>query len=582
MYVLRVEIANFRGIKTADWTLDGACLCLIGPNDSTKTTLLDAIEMALLPSPYLNLSEVDFHLAKTEDPVEIRVTVGGIPSESQLWTDGKFGFLKRGWKKASGLIEEPEDEECEPVLTIRLRVSKSYEPEWAVMAERNLEGVSISTQNRAQMGMVRLGDDVDRDLAWGRYSVLTRFTGGDAADAVIADAQRKLRNAVKQGNIEELNAAARTVEEAAKKLGVRPACSYQAALDSKLVTFRQGAFALHDGDIPVRAAGLGTRRLTALAIQRAAVPDGAIVLIDEVEHGLEPHRIRRLIRNLQQGLAPGPAATGEPKLGQVIMTTHSAIPLFELQHEHIRVLRPEGGRTVVLCPGKEAQGVLRTVPSAFLASKVLLCEGATEVGFSRGVAERWISEHNGIPIEHHGVEIADGGGSNGPAYAVAVAKLQYPVLYLGDSDRTKPSDVSRMEHEHVKVVLWSDKLCIEERIALDLPSDGFSRLLEQTCKNRNQESVAGAVAAALGGIHIPRDPTRVESWITGDTTPSVLRRAFGQAAKGARDRPGWFKTVDGGRFLGKLVSEYLPQMANTDVGRKLKEVEDWCYDGGTS
>jgi len=581
VYVLRVEIANFRGIRSADWTLDGTCLCLIGPNDTTKTTLLDAIDMALSPTPYLSISEVDFHNAKTDDPIEIRVTVGGIPPGSHLWTDSRFGFLTRGWRKEGGLTDEPEEEDCEPVLTVRLRIGSSYEPEWTVMADRNQEGVPVSPQNRAQLGVVRLGDDIDRDLAWGRYSVLTRLTGGDAAEAV-AEAQRKLRNAARGGSIDELNAAARTVEEAARKLGVKPTSSYQAALDSKLVTFRQGAFALHDGDIPVRAAGLGTRRLAALAIQRAAVPDGAIVLIDEVEHGLEPHRIRRLLRNLRQGLDVRMTEAGAPKLGQVIMTTHSAIPLFELDREHIRVVRSEGGESGVLRPSEGAQGVLRTVPSAFLARRVLLCEGATEVGFCRSVAERWKSDHNGVPVEHFGVEIADGGGASGPTYATAMAGLQYAIMYLGDSDRIAQADINGMERAGVKVVLWSDKLCLEERIAADLPADGFKRLLEQTCR-RHEQSVAAAIASALGCNESPPHPHRPESWLSAGTDDLSLRLAFGRAAKGTKHRPGWFKTVDGGLFLGLLVSEYLAAMTSTDLGKKLAQAEDWCYqDGGTS
>jgi len=582
MHVLRVEIANLRGIKSADWTLGGVCLCLIGANDTTKTTLLDAVDMALSPSPYLSVSEVDFHNTKTDEPIEIRVTVGGIPPASHLWTDGKYGFLMRGWKKEGGLVDEPEDEDCEPVLTVRLRIGSSYEPEWTVMADRNQEGVPISPQNRAQLGVVRLGDDIDRDLAWGRYSVLTRLTGGDAAEAV-AEAQRKLRNAAKEGNIDELNAAARTVEEAARKLGVRPSSSYQAALDSKLVTFRQGAFALHDGDIPVRAAGLGTRRLAALAVQRAAVPDGAIVLIDEVEHGLEPHRIRRLLRNLRQGLGIGNSGVSEPRLGQVVMTTHSAVPLFELGREHIRVVRPLSGRTDVLSPSEDTQGVLRTVPAAFLARRVLLCEGATEVGFCRSAAERWRSNHNEVPVEHFGVEITDGGGSNGPAYAVAMAGLRYAIMYLGDSDRISREDVDSMEHAGVKAILWSDKLCLEERIAVDLPADGFRRLLEQTCRRRSAQSVADAIAQALGLRKTPPNPDRPESWLNGSTDNLSLRHAFGTAAKGTRNCPGWFKTIDGGSFLGLLVSEHLDAMASTDLGTKLAQVESWCYqDGGTS
>jgi hypothetical protein len=579
VHVYRVEIANFRGIKFADWTLAEVCLCLIGANDTTKTTLLDAIDMALSPSPYLSVSEVDFHKAKTDEPIEIRVTVGGIPSASHLWTDSKFGLLKRGWKKEGGLIDEPEEEDCEPVLTIRLRIGSSYEPEWTVMADRNQEGVPISQQNRAQLGVVRLGDDIDRDLAWGRYSVLTRLTGGDAAEAV-AEAQRKLRNAAKGGNIEELNAAARTVEEAARRLGVRPASSYQAALDSKLVTFRQGAFALHDGDIPVRAAGLGTRRLAALAIQRAAVPDGAIVLIDEVEHGLEPHRIRRLLRNLRQGLGVDIKGADEPKLGQVIMTTHSAVPLFELGREHIRVVRPLSGRTEVLCPSSDTQGILRRMPSSFLAREVLVCEGATEVGMCRRLAEHWMQSHDGVPIEHFGVEIADGGGSNAPDAAVALADLKYVVAYLGDSDHAKPSDVATMQTKGVKVMIWKGRLCTEERIALDLPQEGLAELLKLACAARGCDSI-GTVVSDILGTAKPVDPSKLESWYALGVSDPDFRAAFGRGAKGTEDRKGWFKSIEGGYALGRIIVGHLDELKDSPLAAKLREAEVWCYDSAT-
>jgi hypothetical protein len=555
---------------------------MVGPNDSTKTTLLDAIEYALSPSPYLNLSEVDFYNARTVKPIEILVTVGDIPLASPLWTDVKFGFLKRGWKPDSGLIDEPEDEECELVLTVRLRIDDSYEPQWAVVADRQPEGVWISHRDRALLGVVRLGTDVDRDLAWGRYSVLSRLTGGtDAADAVIAEAQRQLRIAAKTGDVEKLNEAARKVEAAAKRLGVRPASGYQPGLDSKLVTFRQGAFALHDGDVPLRAAGLGTRRLAALATQRAAVPEGAIVLIDEVEHGLEPHRIRRLLRNLRQGLQATGEPAADPRLGQVVMTTHSAVPLLELQRDDVRVVRSVAGRTDVLCPAEEAQGVLRTVPSAFLARKVLLCEGATEVGLCRQVAEHWKSTHDGVPVEQFGVDIADGGGSSARNSAIALADLKYDVAYLGDSDRATPADITKMTSKGVKVVLWDDRLCTEERLARDLPDDGFQRLLKLACTARGPESVARAVAAALKTDRIPQNPNQTESWTISGVTMSDLRRSFGQAAKGTSNRRGWFKSVDGGRALGKVVADYLVAVATTDLGKKLKDMENWCYDGGT-
>jgi predicted ATP-dependent endonuclease of OLD family len=53
MYLCHLKIENFRGIRALDWHTNGRALCLIGPSESTKTTILDAIELALLPRPTL-------------------------------------------------------------------------------------------------------------------------------------------------------------------------------------------------------------------------------------------------------------------------------------------------------------------------------------------------------------------------------------------------------------------------------------------------------------------------------------------------------------------------------------------------
>src|SRR3546814_20669124 len=82
-----------------------------------------------------------------------------------------------------------------------------------------------------------------------------------------------------------------------------------------------GSIALHDQGVPLRLAGLGTRRLATLALQKSAIREGAILLVDEIEHGLEPHRLIGAIAHLK---ADPVKATNEHKhLSQVLITQHS-------------------------------------------------------------------------------------------------------------------------------------------------------------------------------------------------------------------------------------------------------------------
>ena len=49
MYIAHISISEFRGIKSLDWSPSPSVNCMIGPGDSCKTTILDAIEIGLSP-----------------------------------------------------------------------------------------------------------------------------------------------------------------------------------------------------------------------------------------------------------------------------------------------------------------------------------------------------------------------------------------------------------------------------------------------------------------------------------------------------------------------------------------------------
>jgi putative ATP-dependent endonuclease of OLD family len=81
MRIVYVEIDNFRGIRKLRWAPNAKVNCLIGPGDSTKTTILDAIELALNPRSYRFADDSDFYDLDYDQPINIVVTVGGLPAE---------------------------------------------------------------------------------------------------------------------------------------------------------------------------------------------------------------------------------------------------------------------------------------------------------------------------------------------------------------------------------------------------------------------------------------------------------------------------------------------------------------------
>ena len=60
MKIRRLGISRFRGIRQLVWEPRGPFVCLLGPGDSTKTTILDAIELVLAPRWSVQFDDSDF------------------------------------------------------------------------------------------------------------------------------------------------------------------------------------------------------------------------------------------------------------------------------------------------------------------------------------------------------------------------------------------------------------------------------------------------------------------------------------------------------------------------------------------
>jgi hypothetical protein len=162
MQIREVTIQNFRGVRSFGWRPNSPLSCLVGPGDSCKSTILDAIELAL-GTRWAAFTDVDFTDGDTTQAMEIVVTVGQLPHEALR--EGRMGMHLRGWRTEIGLQDEPEGDD-EPVVTVKLSVDSSLEPAWELITDRQ-DPRPLSPRDRALFGMVRLGGDADRHLTWG-------------------------------------------------------------------------------------------------------------------------------------------------------------------------------------------------------------------------------------------------------------------------------------------------------------------------------------------------------------------------------------------------------------------------------
>jgi hypothetical protein len=558
MQIRHLRIERFRGIELLDWRTNGDLICLVGRGDSTKSTVIEAIELTLSPRWDYLFDDSDFYDANTDFPIVITATVGQLPDA--LRADNKFGLEIRGWSQADGIRDEPIEGD-EAVLSIRLKVDSSLEPEWTVINDRNPEGRTISYRDRQLLGVLMLSPFIDRHLTWNTGTVLFRLSGDlNSLRGILAEAGRAARSALTCEAVPVLTEAASRAQELAKGLGVAPRKSYRPALDIHRVNIGQGAISLHDGEIPLRRAGLGTRRLLTFALQREVAKSGGITLVDEIEHGLEPHRIRSLVRSLRP----------DKSRGQVIMTTHSPVAIQELAVSCLRIVRSSEGITKILEVPDSLQGVVRGASEAILGRKVIVCEGKTEIGFCRALDQFWSQRQGKEAFAYIGVvpiaPLEGGGTSRAPQYAIDIRRLGYSVCFLGDSDRELKPDPPAMHSEGIRVLLWADRMSIEDRVVRDLTWEGVIAVVAIAVEEKNEQSVIDAIKLRLGpGHRFPQGEFR--AW----QDSIELRNAIGSAAKSA----GWFKRINSGEHMGEVVCKYIDRIATTDIAQKILQLREW-------
>ncbi|HGJ9200363.1 TPA: ATP-dependent endonuclease [Pseudomonas aeruginosa] len=574
MQIRQLKVSNFRGISALDWTPGSPFCCLIGAGDSGKSTLLDAAEAAL-SSRWFSFTEPDFLDCDTSNPIVIEATVGEL--SKALKSDERLGLYIRGWTTGGELRDEPEGDD-EPVLTVRLTVDASMEPSWELVCDRIEEPRTLSNRDRALFGLVRLAGEDARHLAWDQGSVLARLTGDNKeAAARLAEAYRAARASANLGGIESLAEAAALAERFAKGLGAYVEGAYEPGLELGRSGLSSGSIALHDSGVPLRLAGLGTKRLATLAIQKSAIAEGAIVLIDEIEHGLEPHRIIGVIAQLKADQAK--ALEARKPTGQILMTTHSDVALGEAGAESLRVVqtvRP-GRATTVSCPRSPdpIRPLMRFTPRAMFARRILVSEGNTELGLLLGLRENWPARHDSRPIEQLGAAIADGNGEQACSLALALAGLGYEIAVYRDSDTVlTPAIVAALALANVPVFEYGGGLNTEQAIFSAANDELVQALLTYAREERGDAAVDDNINIRIPDLGLALIRDNFADWeIFSALDGAQLREAIAEVAA----RKKWFKDQRIGRGLAPLVWRITTEDAASPLAITLGQVEAWLY-----
>jgi putative ATP-dependent endonuclease of the OLD family len=260
--------------------------------------------------------------------------------------------------------------------------------------------------DRAALGLSRLDIVSDAHFTWARNTILTRLSADSEPDlgAVLASLGRGMRQSdiSSHQSILDCQSVADTIKAESQNTGVKPV-----ALSPKIDVQRQsmsaGVVSLHEENVPLRNKGSGSKRLIGAAMQMKLHGGKNISLIDEIELGLEPHRIRGLIYKLKKSRQ------------QIFATTHSPVVIRELSaiEEELYVCKRDAAGIVSLDSFGSVPDIQRKARSnaeAFLGTKIVACEGLTEIGCIRAY-DTYRFDENNPPVWSLATSYFDCGGA---------------------------------------------------------------------------------------------------------------------------------------------------------------------------
>lgn len=570
MKIYQLEVKNFRGIRGATFEFPTSLVCLIGLGDSTKTTILDAIEYALCPNWFIPIDDSDFTNCDVREPIEITTTIGPIP-EDLMSVDKKYGSYLRGWDaKKNELHDEPIEGDVY-VLSIRLTIDNTLTPEWWVVTERPLPERHVSYRDRQRFAVSRIGGNIDNELAWTRGSSLLRMSKDKKeAEGELLEANRTLRE------IDLTNESFRSLTDSvqkAKDSGKAYALNtdhLKANIDPKNLRGSASTISLHDGDVPFRRMGLGSRRLMSIGLQLSDIENGAILLVDEIEQALEPHRLKHLLRTLQK-------KKNEVGYGQVFLTTHSPATLEELGAEPVYCIHyNRNNKTVEMMKiDSSIQGTFRRMPEAFLSPKVIVCEGQTEIGLLRAFEKQQINTMGDTySFAYNKTAIVNGEGSSAsPERAYHLAKHNYKTCLFIDSDEMSKWTVAeeKLKEKHVNVIRWDNENNTEMQVFSDVPKVNINGLLTIAKENTgiNDEAILQSINSRLVKKMVSLDDIK-------EYEPELeLRNAIAKSAS----QNEWFKSISKAEKLGDhLFGVIWDSMRSTVIYKKFEDIQNWAKD----
>jgi hypothetical protein len=388
MKLQSIEIRNFRCFEHLDLQLDGESRVLVGPNAAGKSSILDAIALALTGG---EVAHADFR--DSSEAVELTATLADIAPGEQ----GEFA-------DALDFNQSP------PV--VRMTLQGIWDPQELSIQQNHvfpddaLRPVPRKARESIRLISLPAWRDPGRLLSLvGRRSILAKLIDGlpiedelEAAITAVSAAGIELSGAEP---IRQLMAKAQT--QLSSLLPGVPDNAYSiGSLGSAPIDVLrqlQLQLAIVGQRLPVAAqsSGLGQASVFAFVLESiAALPD-AIVLVDEPERALHPQAQRALLARLQAGDI------------QSLVVTHSAAVLDRRDPRMVARIRPDDGDGAALFRASglvDADAMTLSRYSTSLVAETFFAETVIFVeGFSDYLAVRTLADTLGVNLDAGGISL---------------------------------------------------------------------------------------------------------------------------------------------------------------------------------
>jgi putative ATP-dependent endonuclease of the OLD family len=473
MYITRVYIEGFKQFKKFELCPNPGFNIVVGDNDTGKSSLLDAIGLALTGQyegrlvqhfidPYLfNLENVASYFAERRkgrqcNPprVYIEVYLAPDPSNPALSKISGSNNLKGescpGLKieirvlngEVEALKEYASDESNPEVLPVEF-----YGTTW--MSFDNNQGHSRSLPFKvakidASMAQVHRGHS--RYISQRMADVLTDNQRRD-----LSLAYKRLRHDFTQlPGVAAINQglASRSIPATTKRLTVQMDMSARSSWDSTI--------APHLDDLPFDCAGKGEQCHVQLRLAVAGQERARIFLVEEPENHLSHSKLNALLRDIEEDCADR----------QMIVSTHSAYVLNKLGIDKLILISREGKTASLNELTSETKNYFMKLPGydtlrLILSKKSILVEGASDELI---VQRAYMDQHGKRPIED-GVDVISVRGISFKRFLEVAAILNVHVRVVADNDgrvqslREKYAGYLDGEHPNIAICYDSDETC---------------------------------------------------------------------------------------------------------------------------